>query len=89
MTVESTMNLTYQTVVRSCYKPGEILLNARWKGTSPEGRRILIKSEAFQARHEVRRCYSSAVITFSGFPEHSIILSCGYVLYYQVYKLIK
>ena len=31
-------------------------------------RRPLIKSEAFQARHEVRRYYSSAVITFSGFP---------------------
>ena len=37
---------------------------------------------AFQARHEVRRCYWSAVITFGGFPEH-------WILYYQVYKLIK
>ena len=37
---------------------------------------------AFQARHEVRRCYWSAVITFSGFPEH-------WILYYQVYKLIE
>ena len=83
------MNLTYQTVMRSCYKPGKILLNARWERTSPEGRRILIKSEAFHTRHEVRRCYWSAVITFSGFPEHYIILSCRFVLYYQVYKLIK
>ena len=66
------MNLTYQTVMRSSYKPGKILLNARWKRTSPKGRRILIESEAFQARHEVRRCYWSAVITFSGFPEHWI-----------------
>ena len=28
-TVESTMNLTYQTVMRSSYKPGEILSNAQ------------------------------------------------------------
>ena len=66
------MNLTYQTVMRSCYKPGKILLNDRWERTSPEGRRILIKSEAFQARHKVRRCCWSAVITFSGFTEHWI-----------------
>ena len=39
-TVESTMKLTYQTVMRSCYKPGKILLNARWDRTSPGGRRI-------------------------------------------------
>ena len=30
-TVESTMNLIYQTVMRSCYKPGKILPNARWE----------------------------------------------------------
>ena len=29
-----------KTVMRSCYKPGEILYNARWERTSPEGRRI-------------------------------------------------
>ena len=40
ITVESTMNLTYQTVMRSCYKPVKMLLNARWERTSPEGRRI-------------------------------------------------
>ena len=39
-TVESTENLAYQTVMRSCYKPGKILLNARWERTSPKGRRI-------------------------------------------------
>ena len=39
-TLESTMNLTHQTVMRSCYKPGKILLNARWERTSPKGRRI-------------------------------------------------
>ena len=66
------MNLTHQTVMRSCYKPGKILLNARWERTSPEGGCILIKSDALQARHEVRRCYWSAVIIFSGFPEHWI-----------------
>ena len=25
------MNLIYQTVMRSCYKPGKILPNARWE----------------------------------------------------------
>ena len=35
-TGELTMTLTYQTVMRSCYKPGKILLlNARWERTSP------------------------------------------------------
>ena len=36
-TVESTMNLTYQTVMRSCYKPGKIRSNARWERTLPKG----------------------------------------------------
>ena len=35
VTVESTMNLTYQTVMRSCYKPGKILSAARWERKSP------------------------------------------------------
>ena len=34
VTVESTMNLTYQTVMRSCYKPGKILSDARWERRS-------------------------------------------------------
>ena len=34
-TVESTKNLTYQTVMRSCYKPGKIISNARWERTLP------------------------------------------------------
>ena len=37
ITVESTMNLTYQTVMRSCYKPGKIWLNARWELASHVG----------------------------------------------------
>ena len=36
-TVESTENLTYQTVMRSCYKPGKIISNARWERTFPKG----------------------------------------------------
>ena len=32
--------IDYQTVMRSCYKPGKILPNARWERTSPERRRI-------------------------------------------------
>ena len=35
VTVESTMNLTYQTVIRSGYKPGKILSAARWERKSP------------------------------------------------------
>ena len=31
---ESNMNWTYQTVMRSFYKPGKILSNARWQRTS-------------------------------------------------------
>ena len=45
-----------------------------------------LESEAFRARHEVprgkSRCYSSAVITFSGFPER-------WIIHYQVYKVIE
>ena len=37
ITVESTMNLTYQTVIRSRYKPGKIWLNARWELASHAG----------------------------------------------------
>ena len=33
-TVESTINLAYPTVMRSRYKLGKILLNARWERTS-------------------------------------------------------
>ena len=36
-TVESTKNLTYQTVIRSCYKPGKIISNAQWERTLPKG----------------------------------------------------
>ena len=89
--VYCSMNLTYKTVMRSCYEPGKILSNARWERTSPEGRRRIRKgfpSEARKWREEketllyVSRCYSSVVITFSGFPEHCII-------FYQVYKTIE
>ena len=45
------MNLTYQTIIRSCYKPGEISI-ARWKRTSPETH---LENEAFRVRHEVLR----------------------------------
>ena len=35
-TVESTiLELTYQTVIRSCYKPVKIISNARWERTLP------------------------------------------------------
>ena len=51
VSVYCAMNLTYQTVMRSCYKSGEILSNARWERTSPEGRRRIRK--ASRARHEV------------------------------------
>ena len=37
---EQMMNWPYQTVKRSCYKPGKILSNARWERKSPEGRRF-------------------------------------------------
>ena len=37
-TVESTiLELTYQTVIRSCYKPVKIISNARWERTLPKG----------------------------------------------------
>jgi len=41
--------LTYQTVMRSCYKPGRMLLNTRWERTLPGGRRIL-KAKLSEAR---------------------------------------
>ena len=98
VTVESTMNLTYQTVMRSCYKPGKILSDARWERKSP-GR--IRKGKLFErgtkCREEkdmingglkigpnyfyplsllyVSRFYSSAVITFNGFPEHWMIFT--------------
>ena len=65
--------------MRSFYKPGKILLIKCSVGTNVAGRAT---HEAFQARHEVRRYYSSAVITFSGFPGELDTI-------YQVYKLIK
>ena len=34
-TVESMMNLTYQTVMRSCYRPGKILFDDRWERMPP------------------------------------------------------
>ena len=66
--------------MRSCYKPGKILSNAWWERT-----KVHSEIEAFREKHEVPRrerrllslfyvrCYSSAVITFGGFPEHWII----------------
>ena len=54
--------------MRSCYKPDKILLIKCSVGTNVARRATHLKSEAFQARDEVRRYYSSAVITFSGFP---------------------
>ena len=72
--------IDYQTVMRSCYKPGKILSNAWWERT-----KVHSEIEAFREKHEVPRrkrrllslfyvrCYSSAVITFGGFPEHWII----------------
>ena len=35
VTVESMMNLTYQTVMRSCYRPGKILFDDRWERMPP------------------------------------------------------
>ena len=41
-TVETNMNLTDQTVMRSCYKPGKILSKARWEErTDALGKRSL------------------------------------------------
>ena len=39
--IDYELDLSNQTVMRSCYKPGKILLNALWERTFPEGRRIL------------------------------------------------
>ena len=59
-TVESTMNLTYQTVMRSCYKPGKILPTAQWERTSPEGDAFGKRSFPSEARlvrnHYLQRC---------------------------------
>ena len=49
------MNLTYQTVMRSCYEPGKILSNARWEGTSPEGRRRIRKGFPSEARSDEKK----------------------------------
>ena len=35
--LKSNMNLTDQTVMRSCYKPGKILYNARWEPRGGRG----------------------------------------------------
>ena len=52
-TVESNTNLTYQTVMRSCYKSREIFSNAWWERTS-------WKAEL----SERGSCYSWTIITF-------------------------
>ena len=55
VTVESTMNLTYQTVMRSCYKHGKMLSDARWERKSP-GRirkaKLLIFERGTKCREE-------------------------------------
>ena len=61
VSVYCTMNLTYQTVMRSCYKPGKILSNARWERTSPEGRRC-IQSEARSDEKKKRLYYMLVVV---------------------------
>ena len=78
--------IDYQTVMRSCYKPSKILSNAWWERT-----KVHSEIEALRARHEVPRrkrrllsllyvhCYSSAVITFGGFPEHWIIFYLRFI----------
>ena len=50
--LQSNMNLTDQTVMRFCYKPGKVLSNARWERTLLEGR---LTRKAFRTRHEVSR----------------------------------
>ena len=47
-TVESTINLTYQTVMRSCYKPGKILNENKLR--LPDGRWIRKRSFPSEAR---------------------------------------
>ena len=59
-TVESNMNLTDQTVMRSFYKAGKILYNGQWERPSPRGRRI------WKAKLS-ERYYLSAIISFSKF----------------------
>ena len=55
VSVYCAMNLTYQTVMRSCYKSGEILSNARWERTSPEGRRRIRKGFPSEARSDEKK----------------------------------
>ena len=55
VSVYYTMNLTYQNVMRSCYKPGKILSNARWEGTSPEGRRCIRKGFPREVRSDEKK----------------------------------
>ena len=59
-TVESNMNLSDQTVMRSYNKAGKILYNAQWERPSPRGRRI------WKAKLS-ERYYSSTIISFSEF----------------------
>ena len=47
LTVESTTNLTYQTVMRSCYKPGKILISNLWWETKVARRAMHWETEAF------------------------------------------
>ena len=47
-TVESTIDLPYQTVMRSCYKPGKIVNENKLR--SPDGRRIRKRSFPSEAR---------------------------------------
>ena len=90
-TVESTINFTYQTVMRSCFKPGKILNESKSRPMGDE-----FGNEAFRARHEVprrkrnklvisslyvRRCYSSAVIALSGFAEYWFMTACSILQY--------
>ena len=82
ITVESTMNLTYQTVMRSCYKPVKMFLMLGGNERRPKGDAFGKRRFPSEARSESLFRYWSAVITFGGFPEH-------WILYYQVYKLIK
>ena len=55
VSVYCTMNLTYHTVMRSCYKRGKILSNARWERTSPEERRRIRKSFPSEARSDEKK----------------------------------
>ena len=55
VSVYCTMNLTYQTVMRSCYEPAKILSNARWERTSPQGRRRIRKGFPSGAHSDGRK----------------------------------